>query len=375
VMAPAMKQFLAPVDQLQYKQKFFQLRNIAKDALVALGAVAGGDESIPFNDIFKANAVSALLRSVQKIGVRLLLNTQFMRANEDIFVLFFDKEAQVLRCRIRKFGDGPSWSEEDTYDEADEEEETFISRVLELLLAYKPPVDQRSERARVVPEALTVPARAVLTQKEQARVKSAGDRHKDRLNLEDGDAGLRLTIVVHPRAPNRNEYMASCAQKLADAIRVDVTEAQQRLLSDEKFAKFFESLLVVEKGSNDDCSTLRTLRARTRILIDSQHVAERVKVTWQEARDAMQDVKWYRWLLGTLLAVADGDQKECSGLQECLDAIVEAWPDVKAVVNPVKQKRAGDWSQGGGDAKRAKKGDGKGKGKHKGKGKGKEKGK
>merc|ERR1719166_712568 len=134
---------------------------------------------------------------------------------------------------------------------------------------------------------------------------------------------------------------------------------------------FWSVLPIVEKGSDDEASCERTFRARTRILADADGVAKRVSATWQEARDAMQNVKWYRHVLGSALAPTDGDaQEDLSDVQACLDAIVEAWPNMENVPKPEKKKNVQEKSRADRKAQHKGKGKGKGKGKNKAKGKG-----
>merc|ERR1712217_165086 len=184
---------------------------------------------------------------------------------------------------------------------------------------------------RLLPEMQHVPARAILSSKEQERVKSVLERQKEWIECTMSETdGMILRALQHPRGADRDAHLARCVTKLQSDLSIDATEAEQRLKSDEKFLQFWSVLPIVEKGSADETTCERSLRARTRILTDAHHVGNRVSATWQEARDAMQSVKWYRHMLGSALAPneVDAEDEDLSDLQACLDAIVEAWPNM-----------------------------------------------
>jgi len=336
------------------------VQNAVKSFSVAHGSVRDG--SCVFNDLFKATAVEKVLKRIQK-RCSITLNTTFLRANEDLFCIFFDKQRAQFRVRLR------SEEEEEEYDEEAEEEWEFVSRVTELLAAYKPPIERRfCPVTRLIPESEKVPARAILSSKEQVRAKSILERHSQWISCSTSETdGLLLTLLRHPRAADADAHMRRCTAKLHADLGIAEEEAERRLRSDEKFMQYWSSLPIVEKGSADELTVERALRARTRINADAHRVAERVSASWQQVREAMQSVKWYRHMLGSALAPTEGEEVEedLGELQECLEAIVSAWPDMSAVPKPSKKKHQG----GGGGHK------GKAKGKHKDKGKGKGKGK
>merc|ERR1719401_2337839 len=192
---------------------------------------------------------------------------------------------------------------------------------------------------RLVPEALQVPARAILGAKEVSRWEACAERYKESVETTRSETdGLVLKLLRHPRPPDQEEHMKKCVKRLQDAVGVEAPEAEERLKADEKFFQFWCVLRTQERGSAEEASIARSLRARVRILSDAFLLAGRVSVSWEAAREGLEKVKWYRQLLGSVLgedaaAAAEGggeggggdaaDSSEWGGAQiaECLDAV------------------------------------------------------
>jgi len=286
-----------------------------------------------------------------------------------LFVTFFDTNSGMLKVRPRRT------NEEDTYDEDAEEEGDFAARVMDAMAAYAPPAEKKiSVLYRKIPEAKRVPARAILSVKEQARWEACAERFKAAVGTERCDAdGLVLTLLVHPRAPDREEHLQRNVKKLADNVGIAAPEAEAKLKADSKFMQFYGVLRVTEKDSKEEVSIGRSLRARVWILTDAFRLAERVSATWEAAREGLEKVRWYRSLLAGVMRddpEEDGtDGGAVADLGECLDAVAEAWPDVESIAPPAKKKQK---QKAKGKGKGKDKGKSRGKGDVKGKGKGKD---
>jgi len=369
----AMAGQLKQVDNRLYKKCFFELRDVVKDGVASLSNALGSDGATTITNLHKIKAVEKVHTSIKKKGCALTLSAGFLKSNEDLFVTFWDHAAGVLKVRPRKFDD-----EEDGYDDEAEEEMDFVGRLLDRLAAYEPPGEKRqSVLNRHVPEALKVPARAILSAKEQSRWKGCAERHKDLVETSHSDSdGMIFRLLRHPRAPDEAEYMKRCVDSLqAAAPDIGAATAEAKLREDEKFMLFWQTLRTTETGTPEEAAIDRSLRARVRILGDAHTISKRVSTTWEAAREGLEKVKWYRQLLGGSMmdASATGEQAEAAAkeLAECIDRIVKVWPDVKSIAKP--QKRQGE---GGGEpAAKRQKGDGRDKNSGRGRGKGKGKGK
>jgi len=390
LISSSMQKLLEAVDNRVYKECFFQLRDVVKDAVVALSNALGSAGHASFSSIFKVHEVEKMLSSIGK-RCKLTLSAGFLRQNEDLFSIF--RRDNEIKVRMRQC------DSDDQYNADSEEDSVFLNRVVDLLVAYRPPDEKdRTLVNRAVPEATPIPARAIMTSNERRRWEECSTKFSETIQTtQTSTDGTVLKLLRHPRGPDRDEHLAKCAKTLQDAVGIEAKEAQERLKVDEKFVQFWEAMALLQKGSVEEVNTARTLRARTRILIDSHRLAAKVSASWEQAREGLEQVKWYRRLLGAVL----GDEKRSEGneaedeqvsadhdpqseIAECLNAIAEVWPDVQSIAQPsrsqLKRARARAW-QDGPDAKRAKgdkgkggKGGGKGKGKTGGKGKSKGKG-
>merc|ERR1712157_711950 len=123
-------------------------------------------------------------------------------------------------------------------------------------------------------------------------------RHRDRVESGHVDTdGTILRLVRHPRAADSTAHLNKCACQLRQAVGLDQLEAERRLKSDSKFVQAWSLLQNLERGSDDEASVERSLRARTRILIDAHYVGQKVSVPWEVAQEAIEKVKWYRQAL------------------------------------------------------------------------------
>merc|ERR1712187_992865 len=192
---------------------------------------------------------------------------------------------------------------------------------------------------------------------EQARLEECASRHRTSLETAStDDDGLILRLLRHPRAADATAHLCKCCSKLQEALGPDVApdEAERRLRGDEKFTQFLGQLNLIESDSIDEAAVARSLKARTRILADAHVLGQRVQISWDVAREAIEKVKLYRQLLGARLAaeVDDGESKQEVDLQGCLSAIAEAWPDVEKVSRANRGTKRGADSVGCKDAKR-----------------------
>jgi len=291
------------------------------------------------------------------------------KMNKDIFVVFWDYDDSTLRVRPRLGEDA------DDYDEDGEEEPEFVTRVLELLVSYKPPDGKRpSVMHRGAPEAFWVPARALLGPREQARLQHIAPRFSTHLSIASTDPdGLILRLLRHPRASNAETHLSLCVSQLAEALGSDTSEeAEKRLRADEKFFSFWEQFPLIEAGSQEEAAIARSLRSRVKVLADSHRLSLRVSAPWEEVRVALEKVKWYRQLLGCYLSAESydtpGEEAE-ERLSQGLDVLVDSWPDLEKAKAPAaspasgKRKLDGADSSNGKRARRGNKGTSKGKAK------------
>lgn len=255
-----------------------------------------------------------------------------------------------------------------------EEESRFVTSVLDKLLKYEPPVEKKqSVLHRHVPEPFWVPARAILNKQETALIEAVATR-SDSIETSFSDDGLILRMARHPRAADDLEHLDRCVERLSTETGIDEEEARQRLNDDDKFMQFWGTLRIIEAGSAEEKAVARSLEARGRMMADAHILSSRIesKPSWDDVKKALETAKWYRQLMGNWLD-NPGDE-ETAKLEECLDLIADAWPDVKSVAGPqVKKTNLQGKPAGKGDGKQkgAEKGKSKGKGKDKGKSKGK----
>jgi len=368
----AMDQVMQRVDNSAYRESFMELREVVSNAVGVLSKALGSGGCATLNDILKFKPVSKALAAAHKKSL-ITLNAQFLRQNTDIFQVFF-VEGQV---KVR-----PREAEEEEVEESelpagdDGDTSAFISEVLEMLVAYEPPLEKRpTVLNRHVPEPLWVPARAVLSKSQCRRVElCVGDTDSIETSFSDED-GLLLRFSRHPRGADDVEHMEQCVGRLSSDLGIEEDEAKRRLNADDKFMQFWGALRLVETGSAEEAHVERSLRARVRILADCHRIGARVSppLAWDAVREGLEKVKWYRQVLGVWLA-SDGEKADAE-LQECIDAVVAAWPDV-AKVNEARKRRAeaSNGSEPANKKHRAEGHEGKGRGKGKGKG-GKGKGK
>mmetsp|Transcript_39719 Transcript_39719/g.91830 ORF Transcript_39719/g.91830 Transcript_39719/m.91830 type:complete len:594 (-) Transcript_39719:77-1858(-) len=364
VMEPKLKEAVRTVDNSAYQANFLALRKVVQDAVDVLSKALGSGGCTNLNELLAYRAVRKAVAS-QKTS-RVQVNSHFLRQNGDIFVVFFRDGLLKVRPRL------PNQCEEEDEPVALQEEEmsALVSEVQELLAAYEPPTGKKqSVINRTAAEVLWVPARAILTKAQiasfEASLNSGGsDSVETSYDTEDG---LLLRLVRHPRAPDDIEYMDRSVRQLQDNLEIDAEDAKRRLNSDEKFMQFWSLLRSVEVNSAEETAIDRSLRARTRILADSQRLALRISkvadhaVSWEEAKEKLEQVKWYRQLLGQCL---ESEGVAIEDMEECLAAVTAAWPDVKSIQ---RQKRKAEELQS--EGKRAKTGKGQAKGKGKGKNK------
>eukprot|EP00746_Dinoflagellata_sp_MGD_P144440 gnl/MRDRNA2_/MRDRNA2_77178_c0_seq2.p1 gnl/MRDRNA2_/MRDRNA2_77178_c0~~gnl/MRDRNA2_/MRDRNA2_77178_c0_seq2.p1 ORF type:complete len:611 (-),score=112.62 gnl/MRDRNA2_/MRDRNA2_77178_c0_seq2:760-2502(-) len=300
-----------------YRRSFFELRAVIKDTLIAKTNALGSGGSITLSHLGKVTAVKRALKTAAKAS-DVKLTSQFIRANEDLFVIFFDKEAGELKVRPRQFED-----EEDTYRKDDEDEWEFVERLLERLAAYKPP-----EGCTRLP--MWVPSRAILSANEKKRWEQIYENYQNwvetnRTSLD----GTVLRLLQHPRAANQTAHLWKFISMLHEASGLEAAEAEQWLRADSKFANSWQLLNTIENGTKDEAIIERALRARTQILIDAHQVARRVSVDVGVVRDAIEKLKWYSQVLGRYLSPnSKGDDRD---RRSCLDAIVESWPTLDSL--------------------------------------------
>jgi len=350
LMQEAMAEKFQRVDNMAYRRCFFELRVVVRDAVSSLCNALGSDGWTAVSNIFRVKAVDKAFKAAQK-QCSIKLGIGFVRANEDLFVLSCDRSSGEPRVRLRRCGE-----EADSYNEKDEDEAVFVARVVDLLVAYEPPVEKRMGTANhMIMEAPWVPARAILSVRERARWEASAGRHKQYVECAQTDAdGTILRLVLHPRAADSAGHLAKCAGELCEAVGLGAMEAEQRLKDDPKFAHAWSLLRTLERGSPEEFSVERSLRARTRILADAHRVGQRVAVPWEAARKAVERVRRYRRALGVLMA--GSGQTDAAELADCVEAIVAAWPDMDAVALP--RKRCAEEREPGSvspDAKRARK--------------------
>jgi len=317
------------------------------------------------NKLLQIKGVESTLKAAQK-QCAISLNSNFLKMNMDLLVTFWDWSEGTLKVRLRSQAD-----EEDEYDEDAEDEQGFIARVLELLAGYQPPTDKRqSVLNRAIPEAFWVPAKAILGSREKARLEECASRHSSCFEKASTETdGVILRMLRHPRAADGDARLRAGVLELEKALGPDAREgeAERRLRSDEKFSQMLNHFPLLEHGSEQDATAARSLRARVHIIVDAHRLADTVLTPWDEVQLAIEKNKWYRQLLGRRLSASDhgvDDTGATTELQECLDAMAKAWPDLSQVVPSNQGKKRG--AEGPASGRQAKKARGKGKGKGKG---------
>jgi len=328
---PGMQKVMQLVDNSEYRRCFYELRDVLKEAVGSLSNALGSNGCATINQMLYYKPVQQVLNTFQKQGSAVLtVNNSFLKQNCDLFKIFFrDGE---LKVRLRE-PDEDDDDEEDTAAGQDQEAtKSFLSEVLEKLVAYKPPIGKQATPAnRVVPEAEWVPARAILTKRQSSQLEFCA-RTTDALQVasSDGD-GLIVRMVRHPRASDGAGHTRRSAASLAATLGIAEEEATRRIESDTKFAQMRNALQILEAGSKDEAHVERSLRARVRILSDAARLAEKVAppVSWEEARDSLEKVKCYRQLCGEWLQAGAARVEEA--IDECISAVAQAWPDVAGV--------------------------------------------
>ncbi|CAL1139049.1 unnamed protein product [Cladocopium goreaui] len=317
---------LKRVDNAEYYNKFMALRDVIRDAVDVLSRALGSDGCTNINELKQFKSVQAALKSMAPVQ----LNAHFLRQNSDVFVCFF--RDGTLRVRLQS-----SESDEDVdgTETAEQDDATFLEKVQESLAAYRHPTGKK----RKLGEPLWVPARAILTRAQVERFEKSPENSSIETSYDSED-GMLLRLARHPRAPDDLEYMDEHISKLSRNLDIDVEDAKQRLKSDEKFMQFWSLIRSVEVNSEEERAISRNLGARTQILADAHHLAKRLssevpEVSWQEAREGLEKVPWYRHLLGVYLSEG-GDRNQ--DFEECFAAIVRVWPDVQSVQAKRKAK-------------------------------------
>merc|ERR1719282_79641 len=144
--------------------------------------------------------------------------------NEDLFVTTWDRGAATLKVRLRRQDD-----EEDEYDEDAEEEREFVARVVKALLAYEPPAEKKqSVMNRMIPEVVHVPARAILSKREQTRWQKGAESHKEWVSTTQSSSdGMLLKLVRHPHGADLDEHCKRCVARLQEALGLQEEEAER----------------------------------------------------------------------------------------------------------------------------------------------------
>jgi len=370
--AESMRGLLDRVDNGPYREAFFRLRTGVCDAVDVLGRALGAGGSTTINDLLIYKPMKSLLAWANR-RANLTLTAQFIRQNADVLqIIFQDDELRVrLRSKNKKEDDECPDNLLEGFDPDDDDQcRALVDEVLELLVKYEPPLEKRpSLLGRNVPEPFWVPAKALLSRAQQVRLERCVD-NTDAIEACFSDDGMLLRLARHPRAADDIEHMQFCVEKLAADINVDEDEAKRRFNSDEKFMQFWALLRICEASSREEKHVERSLLARTRILTDAHQVASRVSppVDWEAARAALEKLKDYRRVLSACIGTTD--QAAEKGVQNFLDAVVAAWPNLGSLEKA--KKRPSDTADGADQAwKRARTDEGKGRNKGKGKGKGK----
>lgn len=359
----SMEACIKRVDNRDYRRVFFELRELVREGVdqISRSLGSGGCASV-----VAVNALPSVRNYVEstKGTCAVSVGTNFLKQNMDIFVVFF-KEQQV-KVRLRSADDSDGEGPKDEQEQVDDEE--FLAEVIELLLKYEPPLEKRqSVLNRTVPEPFWVPARAVLSKQQLRRLESIGGPTECLDTCYAGDDGLLLRLARHPRAADDQEHLERCVAQLQKDLGLDEAEAKRRLNGDEKFMQAWGALRILESGSDEEAHLERTFQARLRILGDAERVSARVDppASWEECREGLEKVKWYRRLLGDCMG--SSREEVDAEVKVCLDAVVAVWPDVKGLKSPQELVASAQKEKKG----KAKGKDGKGKGKGKGKAKGK----
>jgi len=291
-----MENAIRSVDNKLYHRDFFAIREIVKDAVDTLCRALGSGGYTSINSVNNYKTVTKALAATSKSFPK-TVNCHFLKQNEDLFFIKYESLESQVCVRLRVSTDDDADGELEAQDE--ETEEHFLSRVLELLLAYKPPNGKRpTVMGRNIPEQFWVPARAILKKREIQRLESCMDHEASIETKYSEDDGILLRLARHPRAADDMEHMERCVELLQENLEIPAGEAKHRLSNDTKFMQFWAELRIIKAGSKEEASVGRTLRARVRILTDAQHVGEAVNATWEEAREALEKVKVYRRELG-----------------------------------------------------------------------------
>ena len=287
VISQSLEGSIKTVDNSAYQANFLALREVVRNAVDILSNALGSGGCTNLNEILKYSAVKKAVAAQKQSPVH--INAHFLRQNADIFVIFF-RDGQ-LRVRTRLIESDALQANEHVNEEGEEEVAeagevgTLISQVEELLAAYKAP----NAKKQRVPEPCWIPARAVLSKPQCARLELCLSRctatFESIETCYDAEDGLLLRLVRHPRAPDDMEYMERSAQGLADAVQIGAEEARRRLGSDDKFMQFWSLLRTVEMNSPEERSIATSLRARVRIHADAHRLAGRISmdVAWLQS--------------------------------------------------------------------------------------------
>jgi len=334
------------------------LRDVVRNAVDVLSNALGSGGSTNLNEILNYQPVKTAVAAQKHCPVQ--INAHFLRQNADAFVVFF-RDGQ-LRVKTRLEDQDAEGRNAPAADLSEEVTEDLIFEVQELLAAYKAPNSKKSR----VPEPPWVPARAILSRPQCARLEGCLSRCAQSKSVEscyDSEDGLLLRLVHHPRAPDHAEYMERSVQGLArEAVEIDADEARRRLGSDDKFMQFWKLLRAVEINSPEEMAIAGNLRARMRIHAHAHRLATRISadakanVSWEEAKSKLEQVKWYRQVLAFCLD-SPGESLAEEELEDCLTSIAKAWPDVETVQASAKKRRV--YQQARSEAKRARSGRGK----------------
>merc|ERR1711957_758025 len=138
------------------------------------------------------------------------------------------------------------------------------------------------------------------------------------VSFSDGD-GVLLRMLTHPRAANATMQIQRCVLKLQEALLLSAEEAVSRLESDEKFTQLTQSLALLGAGSQEESHVERSLKARVRILVDSQRLGDLISpsIPWKNAQEGLEKVKRYRKVLSDWLQ-SQSEEREIL-IQDVLD--------------------------------------------------------
>eukprot|EP00929_Paragymnodinium_shiwhaense_P005798 TRINITY_DN10816_c0_g1_i1.p1 TRINITY_DN10816_c0_g1~~TRINITY_DN10816_c0_g1_i1.p1 ORF type:complete len:664 (-),score=159.78 TRINITY_DN10816_c0_g1_i1:83-2074(-) len=335
----AMEGYLEHLKNTEIFEMITELRDALKDAVGKLSTALGAGGSASLNSLSATKSVQKALAAAQKAsGVS--LGVRFFRQNSDLFDLHFESGEPRVKLRALASEAGTNGGAQD------EQDSTFMARVIDALAAYKPP-SGKHETIMNTPlrEAAWVPARAFLSERECSRFEDCVAHCSMAEMVETSFCepdGLLLKLLRHPRASDAQlqlrrcvQLMLSVAESLADtAGRLAEEEAKARLLADSKASLVMEAFRLIENGSPEEGQATRSLRARARILADAHVLAARGVEpggvsSWERVRDGLERSKKYRHTLGRWLA-NDGKSEDSSRLQVLLDAAVKSWPEIDA---------------------------------------------